>query len=81
MGPMYRLLELMPLAQVVLLQGGDAQQTWKSFERKHPGYAQSRGLEVISTYHPGRQALWPKDAAERERRRSTGNPRTAGLLQ
>ena len=28
-----------------------------------------RELEVIATFHPGRQALWVRDPAERERRR------------
>ncbi|TFD11265.1 hypothetical protein E3T35_10000 [Cryobacterium sp. TMT1-2-2] len=52
--------------QVVLLQGGDARKSWRRVLRRSPNIAND--LTVISTYHPGAQALWHKDLAERIRR-------------
>lgn len=66
--PLFRLLEQMKKPLVLLLQGGDAQRSGHKFEKRWPGYLDSRDIEVVTTYHPGRQALWHKDAAERNRR-------------
>ncbi|MFF8444695.1 hypothetical protein ACF07U_27955 [Streptomyces californicus] len=51
------LLELMPDLRVVLLQGGDAQATWRRLEKAPPALAGQERFRVVRTYHPGRQAL------------------------
>ncbi|MBT2441789.1 uracil-DNA glycosylase [Streptomyces sp. ISL-36] len=66
--PLKRLIELLPHLRVVLLQGGDAQRTWRRLAKKHPEVAQQTRFEVVSTYHPGRQALWSPDPAVRAAR-------------
>ncbi|MFH9725420.1 uracil-DNA glycosylase [Streptomyces sp. NPDC017254] len=63
-----QLLRLMPRTEVVLLQGGQAQSVWRRLLKTHPGAVRDRTLEVISTYHPGRQALFVGDREERVRR-------------
>ena len=60
------MLHLAPAVQVVLLQGGDALRSWHRVLRRAPNTANE--LTVISTYHPGAQALWHRDPAERIRR-------------
>jgi hypothetical protein len=67
--PLVQLLALLPRVSVVLLQGGDAADTWRRLNRDQPTALLDRDLEVIATFHPGRQALWVRDPAERERRR------------
>ncbi len=71
--PLAQLLALLPRVTVVLLQGRDAADTWRRFERDLPTALRDREIEVIATYHPGRQALWARDPAERERRRQARN--------
>lgn len=63
-----QLLELMPKVEVVLLQGGEAQDAWRRLLKTHPGAVRERSLKVVSTYHPGRQALFTPDPEERARR-------------
>ncbi|MEV6210123.1 uracil-DNA glycosylase family protein, partial [Kitasatospora sp. NPDC051914] len=63
-----QLLGLMPKAQVVLLQGNQAQDVWRRLLKTHPEAVRDRSLEVVSTYHPGRQALFVRDPEERVRR-------------
>ena len=60
------MLRLAPAVHVVLLQGGDAHRSWRRVLRRSPNL--SKDLTVIPTYHPGLQALWHKDPAERIRR-------------
>ncbi|TFD71603.1 uracil-DNA glycosylase [Cryobacterium sp. Hb1] len=60
------MLRLAPAVQVVLLQGGDARKSWRRVLRRSPNLAED--LTVIPTYHPGQQALWHKEPAERIRR-------------
>jgi hypothetical protein len=67
--PLAELLALLPKLAVVLLQGGDAADTWRRLQRTRPDALPGQHVEVIETYHPGRQALWSPDPAERERRR------------
>lgn len=67
--PLAQLLALLPRVTVVLLQGRDAADTWRRLRRTRPEMVPGRDVEVIETYHPGRQALWSPDPAERERRR------------
>lgn len=63
-----QLVQLLPDLAVVLLQGRDAQAAWKRLARRHPDLTARRGLAVLSTFHPGRQALFHPDPAERNRR-------------
>ncbi|BFP51442.1 MULTISPECIES: uracil-DNA glycosylase [Streptomyces] len=64
-----QLLGLMPKAEVVLLQGNEAQDAWRRLLKTHPeAGVRDRTLEVVSTYHPGRQALFVRDPEERARR-------------
>lgn len=58
---------LLPRLAVVLLQGRDAQRGWGIATALDLGLA-SRPLNVVATYHPGRQALFHPDPAERARR-------------
>lgn len=66
--PLLRLLGLLPHLRIVLLQGRDAQDTWRRLAARHPETLQPKGLQVVSTYHPGRQALWARDPAVRQAR-------------
>lgn len=66
--PLVAVLELMPRIRVVLLQGRQARDAWKRLRREHPELERDRGLAVLDTYHPSRQALWHPDLQERERR-------------
>ena len=59
---------MIPTLEVVLLQGGSAQDSWRRVSRRAPNLVRERGLTVIDTYHPGRQALWHKDPAVRAER-------------
>ncbi|MEV6019326.1 uracil-DNA glycosylase [Streptomyces sp. NPDC051997] len=63
-----QLLGLMPRAEVVLLQGNEAQDVWRRLLKAHPDAVRGRTLEVVSTYHPGKQALFVRDQDERARR-------------
>jgi len=79
-----RLLGLLPRLEVVLLQGVDAQDSWRRLEKDHPQLIEQGGLEVVSTYHPSRQALWSPDPAvraAREQQRLDSYQRVAKLLQ
>ena len=79
-----RLLGLLPRLEVVLLQGVDAQDSWRRLEKAHPQLVQHGGYEVVSTYHPSRQALWSPDPAvraAREQQRLDSYQRVAKLLQ
>ncbi|WP_220471853.1 uracil-DNA glycosylase [Tomitella gaofuii] len=63
-----RLIGMLPDLHVVLLQGGNAKDCWQRVEKADPGLVRRRGLTVLETYHPSRQALWHSDEAERMRR-------------
>ncbi|APU44687.1 uracil-DNA glycosylase [Streptomyces sp. TN58] len=79
-----RLLGLMPNPRVVLLQGGDAQATWRRLEKRHPEFAGEVWFQVVRTYHPGRQALWspdPEVRASREQHRKDALQRVADILR
>ncbi|WP_406364890.1 hypothetical protein [Streptomyces sp. NBC_01546] len=58
----------MTKAEVLLLQGNEAQDVWRSLLEKRPEAVRERTLEGVSTYHPGRQALFVRDPEERARR-------------
>ncbi|MFE0702337.1 uracil-DNA glycosylase [Streptomyces sp. NPDC058872] len=63
-----RLLGLMAKLEVVLLQGNEAKDVWRRLLTARPEAVRERSLEVVSTYHPGRQALFVRDPEERARR-------------
>lgn len=60
------LLELTPEIDVVLLQGRDAEKAWRRAVALEPRL--ERRFSVHATIHPGRQALFHPDPAERQRR-------------
>jgi hypothetical protein len=62
------LIDLLPALLVVLLQGKDAVDTWRRVMKMQPNLVGGRKLEVVESIHPGRQALWTKDRAQREAR-------------
>jgi hypothetical protein len=62
------LLKLLPNLRVVLLQGRDAEAGWKRVVRRLPEPIEERGVSVVATIHPGRQALFTPDPEERARR-------------
>lgn len=62
------LLDLLPDLRVVLLQGRDAEAGWKKVARRLPAPIEDRGVSVLATIHPGRQALFTPDRHERARR-------------
>lgn len=66
--PIVKLLRLATKLEVVLLQGGSARDSWRRVQKRVPDLVRDRGLSVIETYHPGRQALWHKDPAVRAAR-------------
>jgi hypothetical protein len=77
-------VQLLPDMAVVLLQGRDAQAAWRRLGRSWPELAARRGLTVLSTFHPGRQALFHPEPAERKRRaqhRKDTYRATAGALR
>jgi hypothetical protein len=53
--PLRRLIVLLPRLQVVMLNGGDAKDTWKRLVAHHQ--ETTKKLLVLPTYHPGRQAF------------------------
>ncbi|WP_217349434.1 uracil-DNA glycosylase [Mycobacteroides abscessus] len=65
---LYRLLNLAPDCRVILLQGTHAVDAWRRLLKQHPTFAQQRGIEAVESIHPGRQALWTADPAERQAR-------------
>ena len=62
------LISLLQHLEVVLLQGGDAQDGWKLLEVAHPSLVADRGLHVERTFHPSPQALFHPDPAVRQAR-------------
>ena len=66
--PLLRLLRLLPNLLVVLLQGRDAQDTWRRLTRQYGEILGDQRFQVVSTYHPGRQALWSRDPVVRAAR-------------
>lgn len=63
---LYRLLNLAPDCRVVLLQGTHAVHAGRRLLKQHPTFAQQRDIEAVESIHPGRQALWTADPAERQ---------------
>lgn len=65
------LLKLVGLAtdcRVVLLQGNEAADVWRRILKHDPSLEHDRGIESVVSIHPGRQALWTPDPAERQAR-------------
>lgn len=56
------LIDLLPDLRVVLLQGNDAADVWRRLLKRSPAHLAERGLVVAKSIHPGRQALWTRDA-------------------
>lgn len=63
-----RMIEMMPDLRVVLLQGSDAQRSWRMLKRRHPRLIAERHLLAVETYHPSPQALFTPDPIEQRRR-------------
>ena len=63
-----KLLDLAPRCRAVLLQGNEAADVWRRALKLKPGFERDRGIEAVVSIHPGRQALWTPDPAERQRR-------------
>lgn len=68
--PLKDLIDLLPKLQVVMLHGGSAKDGWKRFMRQYPNIVTERGLQVIGTYHPSRQAFWHPDPKVRDDRKA-----------
>lgn len=62
------LIGLMPRLRVVLLQCGEAAGTWRQVLRRYPRTTWAQQFVVVSTYHPGGQALWTSDPTVRQAR-------------
>lgn len=62
------LMALLPNLRVVLLQGNDAADTWRRVTKAHPTMTTERGITVVKSIHPGRQALWTNDPEQRQSR-------------
>lgn len=54
-GPLVELLGLLKRLAIVLLLGGDAQESWRRLGRRHPDLV--RSYHAIATRHPGDQAF------------------------
>jgi hypothetical protein len=65
--PLRSLVGLMPQLRVVLLQGIHAQRAWSILTDANPDITRAR-VTVVSTYHPGRQALFHPDPEVRAAR-------------
>lgn len=63
-----KLVELVPDCRVVLLQGNEAVDVWRRVLKLSPRLERDRAIEVVASIHPGRQALWTRDPAERQAR-------------
>ena len=61
------LLELLPNLEIVMLQGGEAQEAWRVALEAQPAIRRRR-LITLETYHPSIQALRTADPNERQRR-------------
>ncbi|HEX8498664.1 MAG TPA: uracil-DNA glycosylase, partial [Actinomycetales bacterium] len=68
--PLLDVVELMPHLTVALLQGREAQSSWRRAIRRRPSLGRRSDIVVIGTYHPARGALRHPDPDERERRQS-----------
>lgn len=68
--PLKDLIDLLPKLQVVMLHGVAAKDGFKRFIRRYPNIATERGLQVIETYHPSRQAFRHPDPKIREDRKT-----------
>lgn len=66
--PLRRIIDLLPSLKVVLLLGGDARRAWKLFTRVHQQLIDAHGITALTTFHPGRQALWHEDPSVRQQR-------------
>lgn len=67
-GVLRKLIDLLPQCRVVLLQGTHAVDVWRRVLKLGPTLQQDRNLEAVESIHPGRQALWTRDPAERQAR-------------
>jgi hypothetical protein len=62
------LIDLVPSLKVMLLQGGAAIDVWKRVVKLRPALVADRGLVVVESIHPSRQAQWTPDPEERQAR-------------
>lgn len=67
-GVLVDLISLLPDLRVVLLQGNDAADVWRRVVKRQPSLLAERGIDVVESIHPGRQALWTPDEAVRQAR-------------
>jgi hypothetical protein len=65
-----KLIDLLPDVRAVLLQGNDAIDVWRRLIKQRPSLVMDRGIDIVESIHPGKQALWTPDLAEREARKS-----------
>lgn len=63
-----KLVDLAPDCRVVLLQGNEAADVWRRVLKLNPSLEHDRGIESVASIHPGQQALWTPDPAERKAR-------------
>jgi len=81
--PLVRLIALMPRLRVLLLQGAQARDSWRRVLKRYPGITDGERYTVVSTHHPGRQALWHRDPlvrAARQQHRDDACQRVADVL-
>jgi hypothetical protein len=63
-----QVIELMPALRVVFLQGNDAVAGWRKVLKLVPTLVEDRDLAVVTSIHPGLQALWTPDPETRAAR-------------
>ncbi|NYF09819.1 hypothetical protein HDC94_000975 [Leifsonia sp. AK011] len=66
---LFGVLDMLPDLEIVLLQGASAQDSWRRAVIARPDLL-TRGLTVVSSFHPARQALFHRDPEVREARRA-----------
>lgn len=66
---LFKLIDLLPNLEIVLLQGSEAQTAWSLLLEQEPSVYLRRIL-ALETYHPSSQALISPSLEERERRRA-----------
>ncbi|RAU92884.1 uracil-DNA glycosylase [Mycolicibacter senuensis] len=62
------LIDMVETLEVVLLQGGAAISVWRHVKKLRPSLDADRGLVIVESIHPSKQALWTPDPAERQAR-------------
>ncbi|CAJ1495012.1 uracil-DNA glycosylase [[Mycobacterium] kokjensenii] len=63
-----KLIDMVETLEVVLLQGVVAAAAWKHVKKLRPSLDADRGLKIVESIHPSKQALWTPDPAGRQAR-------------